>query len=714
MKRKLLNRYVVLYLVIFCFLSTLLVPGYLILRRSIIKSFIATNSAILNDGVRRLEDRLQTVQIASRKLYEMADVQKTSRADKNLTPSDAYDILRVQELFRTVTSAVSDSMEFGMLQKNSSVFLNGSYFSNIEEVSAYFFYSESAGDLGAWINSHCRGNTPYIFSFERVHTIYGGTRNALLFAEQLPLNTKWNNTVSFAVIDENELVNMLAVGDALPHCSLSLAHPSGLKRTMHSNASGKCLNIQAESSVYQLSVEMDIEFSYVMRNLRTYTDFILLCFGAYIVTGALLLIYAANKNIKPLTRALDGADSILSEINGENSEHGRDLTEYFGKFMNFIHDKLAENKELLQIQKKELLSNRFELLLQNNLYVNDPIAEELISQLPEEWCMSLYQLGSTDDITPIRLSENQLFLQSQIAKEPDIVLHHFSENELILIFSSMREFVQISSRIYDALSAYDRQGEFKCIIGQPHRGTDLSSVYKHLHTLSRLNGAGCTVESNSHTDESVHLSPDFGRSLFEHILNGRPEAAEQLLQEQAELLIATSANEDDIAEFFFSCRCAINSLSSEMDIPIPPLNYIPAETLSECTNRLINYAHIISESSKDKRLASATEQERAVLMRINELISDCNLSSELICNEFGISVSSLQRLMHKLCGQTFLSFVESQRLKQAYDLIQSTDTPVKDIATGVGYASFNTFYKAFKKCYNLSPGSLRGDNRPEL
>ena len=100
-------------------------------------------------------------------------------------------------------------------------------------------------------------------------------------------------------------------------------------------------------------------------------------------------------------------------------------------------------------------------------------------------------------------------------------------------------------------------------------------------------------------------------------------------------------------------------------------------------------------------------------MRINELLSDCNLSSELICNEFGISVSSLQRLMHKLCGQTFLSFVESQRLKQAYDLIQSTDTPVKDIATGVGYASFNTFYKAFKKCYNLSPGSIRGNDRLE-
>ncbi len=74
-----------------------------------------------------------------------------------------------------------------------------------------------------------------------------------------------------------------------------------------------------------------------------------------------------------------------------------------------------------------------------------------------------------------------------------------------------------------------------------------------------------------------------------------------------------------------------------------------------------------------------------------------------IVNYFGISRSSLQILFRRFTTYTPKAYIEEQRLKQAKLLIQESSYSLAEIANLVGYNSIQSFSRAFKNAYNLSP-----------
>ena len=68
------------------------------------------------------------------------------------------------------------------------------------------------------------------------------------------------------------------------------------------------------------------------------------------------------------------------------------------------------------------------------------------------------------------------------------------------------------------------------------------------------------------------------------------------------------------------------------------------------------------------------------------------------------------RLKHgfkKLYGQTVYSFLKSERLRKARQLVKSSDIPFKTIFKVTGFKHASHFSKAFKKKYGLTPKDMR-------
>jgi YesN/AraC family two-component response regulator len=65
------------------------------------------------------------------------------------------------------------------------------------------------------------------------------------------------------------------------------------------------------------------------------------------------------------------------------------------------------------------------------------------------------------------------------------------------------------------------------------------------------------------------------------------------------------------------------------------------------------------------------------------------------------------RVFKQRFGKTFLSHLNSIRVKKASELLNNTNLTITEIAFFVGYGSFSQFKRVFKKVYGVSPKEYR-------
>ncbi|MFN0016284.1 MAG: helix-turn-helix domain-containing protein [Saprospiraceae bacterium] len=78
-----------------------------------------------------------------------------------------------------------------------------------------------------------------------------------------------------------------------------------------------------------------------------------------------------------------------------------------------------------------------------------------------------------------------------------------------------------------------------------------------------------------------------------------------------------------------------------------------------------------------------------------------------IAKELSISAGQLNRRLQRSTGRTTEQYLLHYRLERAYDLLRSTELPVREVAAAVGLLDLQYFSRAFKKRYGCSPREVR-------
>lgn len=108
-----------------------------------------------------------------------------------------------------------------------------------------------------------------------------------------------------------------------------------------------------------------------------------------------------------------------------------------------------------------------------------------------------------------------------------------------------------------------------------------------------------------------------------------------------------------------------------------------------------------------------SEFVRRFLDYIDEHLSDSDLSIEDLSEAMNLSRAQLYAKIKALTGRAPVEHLRSARLRRGRELLETTELSISEISYKVGFTAPSYFSKCFKDEYNISPGDVRGREKPK-
>ena len=124
---------------------------------------------------------------------------------------------------------------------------------------------------------------------------------------------------------------------------------------------------------------------------------------------------------------------------------------------------------------------------------------------------------------------------------------------------------------------------------------------------------------------------------------------------------------------------------------------------------IINYdKRLGTQNILNKFSPSQSDTKTNVIKFINENYTRKDISSEQIEKQFGLSRSTLFKIMKSVTDKSLVEYITMLRMRSAIKLLENNDgITVCEIAKSVGYSDQYYFSRAFKKHTGYSPKEYR-------
>ena len=135
------------------------------------------------------------------------------------------------------------------------------------------------------------------------------------------------------------------------------------------------------------------------------------------------------------------------------------------------------------------------------------------------------------------------------------------------------------------------------------------------------------------------------------------------------------------------------------------------QTLDECFNEHASFKLCEDIALRLCRLFTVESDGSSIISTIEKYIrenyADPSMGLNKISDEFQISESYFSHMFKEKTGVNFSTYLENIRMNEALRLIRETDISLNELYLSVGYNNSNTFRRAFKKVYGITPSTVR-------
>lgn len=128
----------------------------------------------------------------------------------------------------------------------------------------------------------------------------------------------------------------------------------------------------------------------------------------------------------------------------------------------------------------------------------------------------------------------------------------------------------------------------------------------------------------------------------------------------------------------------------------------PVQSFERCKSALLTITIYLSEKEKE----AATGRAMEIISYTDENFCDPSLCAQKIAEHFGVSEKFIWRIFKDYAHDSIASYIEKKRMSFAKEMLQDETKTISEVSLAAGYQNENTFYKAFKRFYGVSPRKI--------
>lgn len=262
---------------------------------------------------------------------------------------------------------------------------------------------------------------------------------------------------------------------------------------------------------------------------------------------------------------------------------------------------------------------------------------------------------------------DSFYIERYTMKKPQANMHYHHAYEMYYIIEGEREYF-IGDTFFKS-----KKGDL---------------VWIPANMLHRTDGKGATRIL-------LYFKPEFINKYFQQPM------LKKLLRQEPFIFRADDANAKQLGALLNNLLLEYNNQSKTSD--------------KECEALLAGYLFqvlFLIQTTQNNYLADIPEDNRAsqIIKYINKNYAHISSMDEVASNFF-ISKFYLCHIFKETIGVSFISYLNTIRIKAACELLNSQDLFISEIATRCGFNSTPYFCKVFKDEKGVSPGEYRNKQR---
>ncbi len=592
------------------------------------------------------------------------------------------------------------------------------------------------GDCTCWDMVYLRGESPVnkqllAFSFSFL-PFNNGDGQVVLYVDQQTLvellntfNLKDGGIAYIETRDGEFLAASAQDTSAVTTLRETLAQSGSSLENIRQSVDGQDMLIsryRSENTGFQITIARPTDVLYArVRHLR---NLILLTMLAALVIGTLASYIFSRRNSRFL-RTLASNSNSLMDMNYSQA--------FLSIRQTFEDIQLANHKleETLAQQKPYLLETFLSQLL-NGVFSTEEDAVAVAGSIDaappgQPMCVVLFHFavtGLAGDTMESQFAANcKAVIRLSINAREKGALHMNRSDEdyvLLMVGERLEERInELAQLIRSNLPANINSMLFIYVGNTVRQFTEVVRSWDNASSMiyirpSPAEAPVLTYTEGENAKASVFYPQDIQRRLINGIMNADEREVANLLSLLKERNLRGSDQPAYLRQLFVDSllntllqTCTMANLSPENadsfrasvhDIMSLPID----QQLTEIDATISQLCHAIAQSRNAKpRLMDE------IMAYLQKHYMDADLSLTTVADHFHISESYLSYTFKAISGVNFFSCVETMRMDKAKELLRQTDEKIIDIAAKVGYASGNSFCRAFKRRTGSSATTYR-------
>lgn len=642
--------------------------------------------------------------------------QRVNLIKDEIYPSDYIAIRDAQYYLLAITAANSTMADIVIYFSNSGIVLT----SNHSYVSQESFLRQYKGieiDTQAFVQRPSTRNAAYAYMAGGKVQAPGQQATEIAFISRIPLGSTSiirPRSYAYLLVSKDALLDGLLTEGMRAYGSLELLDGEGRPLCIYSAqedfvTEGSVVSITNEANT--LKVNAYLPEHYFGITLKTVSDFVNLSIVAVFIIGVVAAFMAAWQQSMPMRRLLA---SFAKEGLGEPAH--RDEYVWLQESMRHMNEERRDITVQLDTHRKLVQMNSLERLLTGASMTREQQerAHSSLANMPRPFMVGYAKLlfaskldsSEAEDIRAVVIMEHL-----QNALPPQSIMYSFDADTLALLVPCLQDSGQIAAAVRANLSRVNSLGKnrIEIIFSVPISDVgEIALAYDQIRARYTPNSQDCCVVCcTQELEESSPYSVRGLHQLYDYINIYDVQAATSLLES---LIYSPYFQGESLRQRFFMLRGILLLSAANTHIEsdaVRNLRYQPADNLQTMMEKMSAAVTDLCQQVMVRKNTHHDKRTQAILDYMNKNFQDSHCCPSVLAAAFSITEKHLYTLLKEKADTTPAAYLQELRLKKAASLIETTMESTQQVSMECGFINFNTFYKAFKRAYGVTPTQYR-------